>query len=129
MKYNAGGAQQWVARYDGPASSDDVANALAVDGSGNVYVTGWSTGSGTGYDYATVKYNAAGVQQWAARYDGPASGDDYAGALAVDGSGNVYVTGYSAGSGTGYDYATVKYNAAGVQQWAARYDGPASGDD
>ena len=101
MKYNASGVQQWVARYDGPASSDDWATALAVDGSGNVYVTGYSAGSGTGYDYATVKYNAGGVQQWVARYDGPASGDDLATALAVDGSGNVYVTGYSTGSGTG----------------------------
>jgi hypothetical protein len=129
VKYNASGAQQWVARYDGPTSGFDVASALAVDGSGNVYVTGLSAGSGTGYDYATVKYNASGAQQWASRYDGPASGDDYARALAVDGLGNVYVTGYSLGSGTGNDYATVKYNASGAQQWASRYNGPASGDD
>jgi hypothetical protein len=129
VKYNAAGVQQWVARYDGPTSSYDQATALAVDGSGNVYVTGYSTGSGTGPDYATVMYDAAGVQQWVARYDGPGSGDDHANALAVDGSGNVYVTGYSPASGTGNDYATVKYDAGGGQQWVARYDGPASGDD
>jgi hypothetical protein len=121
--------QQWVARYDGPASSADQASALAVDGSGNVYVTGGSIGSATGEDYATVKYNAGGVQQWAKRYDGPASSADEAYALAVDGSGNVYVTGGSIGSATDEDYATVKYNAAGVQQWAKRYDGPASSAD
>jgi len=129
VKYNASGVQQWVARYDGPGSSDDGATAIAVDGSGNVYVTGISYGSGTSYDYATVKYNASGVQQWVARYDGPGSYDDGATAVAVDGSGNVYVTGESFGSGTFFDYATVKYNASGVQQWVARYDGPGSSDD
>jgi uncharacterized delta-60 repeat protein len=129
IKYDASGAEQWVARYDGPASSDDVAAALALDVSGNVYVTGRSAGSGTSADYATVKYDASGALQWAARYDGPADSDDVATALAIDDSGNVYVTGWSAGPGTSTDYATVKYDTAGIQQWVARYDGPAGSED
>ncbi len=122
-------SQEWVVRYNGPGNTSDEAYSLAVDGSGNVYVTGWSFGSGTGYDYATLKYNSTGVQQWLHRYNGPGNGDDVALLLAVDGSGNVYVTGYSTGSGTGRDYATIKYNSAGVQQWEARYNGPANSTD
>jgi hypothetical protein len=106
----------WVARYNPSVSSEDIAHSIAVDGSGNVYVTGGSYGTGTQYDYATIKYNAAGVQQWAARYDGPGNGLDEANFIVVDGSGNVYVTGRSEGVGTQSDYATIKYNSAGVQQ-------------
>jgi uncharacterized delta-60 repeat protein len=131
VKYNASGIQQWVARYNGPANDDDHPAAIAVDGSGNVYVTGASIGTTwPDYDYATIKYDASGNQVWVARYNGPASDFDFATAIAVDSSGNVYVTGASEGSGTGpFDYATVKYDSSGQQQWVARYNGPGNDDD
>jgi uncharacterized delta-60 repeat protein len=129
VKYDSNGNQIWVARYNGPASGDDRASALAVGGTGNVYVTGSSTGNGTGADYTTVKYDSDGNQLWVARYNGPANGDDEASAIALDGLGNIYVTGSSAGNGTGTDYATVEYDSHGNQLWAARYNGPASGED
>ena len=125
IKYNPSGSQLWVARYDGPAHSVEYANAIVVDDSGNVYVTGASYGGHTkNYDYATIKYNASGSQLWVARYDGPENDWDLAYALAVDSSGNVYVTGRSDGNDTNYGYATIKYNASGSQLWVARYDGP-----
>src|SRR4030066_1429004 len=98
--------EAWVARYNGPGNSYDVAYALAVDDSGNVYVTGRSAGSFTYSDYATIKYSPAGDTLWVRRYNGPGNGHDEANALAVDGSGNVYVTGYS-WSGTTFDYAKI----------------------
>jgi uncharacterized delta-60 repeat protein len=129
IKYNSSGIQQWVQRYNGPGNDNDYAYSLAVDSLGNVYVTGESIESGTNYDYATIKYNSSGIQQWVQRYNGPGNDIDFASSLALDGSGNVYVAGWSWGSGTANDYATIKYNSSGVQQWVQRYNGPGNNDD
>ena len=115
--------EAWVARYNGPVDGYDIGVDVGVDGSGNVYVTGSSTGRGTSTDYATIKYDASGAQQWVAWYNGPGNLYDNPNQLAVDPSGNVYVTGYS-WAGTDYDYATIKYDPFGSEQWVARYNGP-----
>jgi len=129
IKYSPAGDTVWVRRYNGPGNFEDRANALAVDGSENVYVTGWSRDSGgTFYDYATLKYAPNGDTLWVRRYNGPGNSGDYASALAVDVSGNVYVTGWSYGSGTSYDYATIKYASNGDTLWVRRYNGPGNSD-
>jgi DNA-binding beta-propeller fold protein YncE len=128
----AGNSTLWTQRYNGIASKIDYANSLAVspDGS-NVFVTGASWGSGSRYDYATVAYDAAGGVQWAQRYDGPASSYDNANSLAASPDGSkVFVTGYSIGSVTDYDYATIAYDAAtGSVLWGKRYSAPGNRDD
>ena len=126
-KYDTDGNELWVQRYNGPGNASDVALGMLVDGSGNVYVTGRSSGSGTSRDYATIKYDTDGNELWVQRYNGPGNNWDEALAIAVDGYGNVYVTGYSFGSGTYYDYATIKYDMDGNQLWVQRYNG--SGND
>lgn len=114
--------QEWVARYKGSTNQTDQAQDIAVDNAGNVYVTGFSLRSSTGYDYTTVKYSPSGAQEWVATYNGPGGGEDKAWAIALDTDGNVYVTGQSTGVGTDIDFATVKYSPSGVQQWVARYN-------
>jgi hypothetical protein len=95
-----------------------------------VYVTGYSHGISTGYDYATVKYNTQGVQQWVRRFDGPGTSDDFPYALKVDSSGNVLVTGDAFFEiDHGSDYGTVKYSPSGVEQWVGRYNGPGNATD
>jgi hypothetical protein len=114
IKYLPNGDTAWARRYNGPGNKDDVANDIAVDISGNVYVTGYSYGEETVLspgpkDYTTIKYYPNGDTAWVQRYNGPGNADDAAEAIAVDGFGNVYVTGESWGNGTNYDYATIKY--------------------
>ncbi|MEO0294047.1 MAG: T9SS type A sorting domain-containing protein [candidate division WOR-3 bacterium] len=89
-----GVSEAWVKHYGSClVNSNDRMTALAVDSSGNVYVTGYSYDTMSNYDYATIKYNSSGEVLWVARYNGLGNGSDYARAIALDASGNVYVTG------------------------------------
>jgi hypothetical protein len=93
----------------------------AVDGEGNVVVTG-SSYNGDNGDYYTAKYAAAdGDLLWEKFYSGAPS-DDRPIAVAVDGNGNVIVTGTSANN-TGGHYHTIKYaGASGAVLWEQQED-------
>jgi uncharacterized delta-60 repeat protein len=122
---------QWQARYTSGGTGNIIEQAkdVAIDASGNVYVCGTGKGATNTFDYVTIKYNSTGSQQWVSYFNGTGGGYDDCRAIAVDPSGNVIVTGWSFTSGGNYDAVTVKYNSAGVQQWAASYDGPGAQDD
>lgn len=129
IKYDSLGNELWIRTYNGPANDEDAACALVVDDLGNVYVTGWSTGNGTNYDYATIKYNSSGDELWTRTYNRANSWyEDRAFAIALDLSGNVYVTGQSKVSGTSFDYATIKYDSDGNELWVGIYDDTSSVD-
>jgi uncharacterized delta-60 repeat protein len=129
VKYNSSGAQLWVARYSRFEASDDEAASLVVDKGGNSYVTGKSMGLNTGYDYATVKYNANGEMEWAAHYNGSGNSKDEANAIEIDDFGNICVTGYSSNQNLSWDYTTIKYDGQGNELWFAHYNGLSDGSD
>jgi hypothetical protein len=89
---------------------------VAADGAGNVYAAGSQQGTGV-FDYGNgvsaqgpnsyytvvlVKYNSAGVTQWAKTIV-TGSGDSAFNAVAADGAGNVYAAGSQQGAGV-FDY-------------------------
>jgi hypothetical protein len=129
LKYSPGGVLRWAARYDGPDHGDDLSYAMAVDRGGNIYLTGQSFGNGSGADYATVKFSPDGVILWAARYNGTLNNDDRALSVAVNSTGNAYVTGWSAGADNTYDMVTIMYDSAGAQKWIAIYASPEHKND
>jgi uncharacterized delta-60 repeat protein len=129
IKYQNSGNIAWVRRYNGESNAGDTAKALAVDDSGNVYVSGWAHNNGTYADYVTIKYDPSGDPVWVRRYNGPGNFIDRAYALELDRLGNVYVTGYSWGLGTDADFATIKYYPNGDTAWIIRYNGTADSDD
>jgi hypothetical protein len=132
IHYDSAGNELWTARYNGAGDSIDMAADIAMDQSGDLYVTGRTWNSSTGFDYATIKYDpATGDTLWVRTYDGTASypDDDRAHGVAVDDSGNVYVTGRAGENGTWYDAVTIKYSTDGARQWVNRTDGGDNAQD
>jgi len=122
VKYYPDGDTAWARIYNGPGNGADLVYAIAVDSSNDVYITGRSLGSGTGYDYCTIRYYSNGDTAWVRRYNGLGSYYDYAFDIAVDDFGNVYVTGSSPRTGASSDYATIKYYTNGDTAWVRRYN-------
>jgi hypothetical protein len=158
LKLDASGAYQWHTFYG--SGKGDTGNGIAVDGSGNVYVTGYGDATwngpgatpplnpfsnGTGWiptlhsSIFVLKLNTSGAYQWHTFYGSDAG--DGGNSIAIDGSGNLYVTGYSHGTWNGpgatpplnpysgsIDILVLKLNASGAYQWHTFY-GSTAGDD
>jgi len=110
IKYDQDGNEQWVSTFDRSPQGDDIPIDLELDKQGNVYVTGRSEEGGA-IDFATIRYDNDGNEQWVELFNGPANGNDFPLSMALDGESNVYVTGITAGQGgTIFDMATIKYS-------------------
>jgi hypothetical protein len=144
VKFNSSGTRQWATYYGGQNS--DCGRSCTIDASGNIYLAGY-TGSTTNiasgghqdtdggdWDAFLVKFNSVGVRQWATYYGG--TGADYGYSCAVDANTNVYMAGWTASitnialighqnihNGGFSDAFLVKFNSAGVRQWATYYGG------
>ncbi|MBK6877697.1 MAG: SBBP repeat-containing protein [Ignavibacteria bacterium] len=130
IMYDTFGNGQWIRTFNGTENGTDYAKDIGVDKYGDIYVTG--SGDSTAdsdMDYILLKYDVQGIFQWMSKYNGAANGSDEAGALAIDDSANVSITGVSPGTITGNDYATVKFDRNGNELWSKRYNGPVNGDD
>lgn len=140
-KFDASGTHLWSKRFGD--TGGDYGNGVAVDGAGNVLVTGSFRGtvdfgggsltSGANADIFVAKYDASGAHLWSNRFGYAGStlyGSDSGESIAVDGSGNVVVTGYfsdtidfgggplvSAGSA---DIFVAKFDPNGVHVWSRR---------
>lgn len=112
--------------WNGPSSLDDISKAIAVDGSNNIYISGFSTSSTLGRELTLIKLNSSGVYQWD-QLSG-FSGDDEGIDLIVDASNDVYVTGYRTAA-LSKNYYTAKYNSAGTKKWEIETDGNSADDD
>jgi hypothetical protein len=107
-KLDASGNFVWAKQFGG--TSFEVGYSIAVDGSGNVYITGsfdgtvdfdpgsatYSLTSAGMADVFVCKLNASGSLVWARRMGGTAA--DEGEAIAVDANGNVYTAGYFIGT-------------------------------
>lgn len=145
----AGGAQSAITTYkyavvtlkasDGSVQSSNVTGGTAfgidqvtdlqMDNSGNIFITGGVVNTGTLYDFKTIKLDTALNVIWSVSYSSSGAYNDVASGLYIDSLGNIIVTGYVTTASQGKNYATVKYNSSGTQQWVATFNGSANGSD
>lgn len=152
-KYDSLGAYQWAFKVGGTGFDQGI--GIALDKNANIILTGSFAGTvdfnpgvsvnnlatgGTSTDIFLAKYDNMGVYQWAFKV-GTTANNEYGHAVAVDTSGNIFISGDFSGScdfdpsGStavlnatgGNDGFLAKYNAAGTYQWAFRLnDAPGS---
>jgi hypothetical protein len=135
-------AQQhvWSQRF-GDSEWEEGKN-VAVDGSGNVIITGHFKGTvdfggGTltsvgGWDIYVAKFTSGGTHLWSQRFGNALStSDEYCESVAVDGSGNIIITGFFGStidfggvtltSVGAYDVFLAKFNPSGTHLWSQRF--------
>jgi hypothetical protein len=125
---NAGTDDAWLAKYDGDgnrlwvkqlgSAGYDRAVDVAIDATGNLYITGHGGG-----DVWFAKYNGSGTQLWARELGTTMTSS---GGIAADRFGNLYLTGYTYGSIAGAnqgesDAWLAKYDSNGDRHWLQQF--------
>ncbi len=129
VKYDRFGSKLWSRQFGSRA--DDLALAVVVDSSGNVYVCGTTDGRIDGAPPSAVsgafvaKYDSAGARQWVRQIQSGQT--DMVRSLAVDAAGDVVAAGYTTGSlfaqyaGGGSDAFLMKIDSAGDLKWGRQF--------
>ena len=151
VKYDSNGNVVWAKSAGGPGF--DAGNSVAVDTTGNVFVTGYFDGTNVNVggtiltnngpagtsDLFLAKYNSAGALQWVRSAGG--NSDDFA-FVGVDAATNSYITGFFVSPTISFggvtltntsldgseDMFVAKYNSAGNLLWARRAVGDSAND-
>jgi outer membrane protein assembly factor BamB len=127
VKYDPTGTKLWT-HLLGAVSALTYTNGVTTDASGNVFVTGYTTGGMDGntktgnQDIFVTKYDTSGNKQWT-RQMGVAAKNTIGQSVTTDTFGNVFIAGYTKGNLDGnakigiQDIFLSKYTATGVLQW------------
>lgn len=128
LKYTTNGNLAWQASNNGPGNESwNETTAIAIDNAQNIIVTGYSPNEDGWLNYHTIKYSTDGTELWVRDYNYASTDPDNPSdvtnsvprSVTTDSDNNVYVTGvFDTFLGR---IGTIKYNAAGEQQWISTY--------
>jgi hypothetical protein len=116
MKFDSNGNLVWQHTWGGGGS--ETATGLAIDSSGNIYVSGYTDAfeatGGRGFQLALLKFSSSGNLLFERIYGG--SLNEFGTGVALDSAGNVYVTGFgqSAGIAGSFDVLVLKFDSTGA---------------
>jgi hypothetical protein len=151
MKFNSTGNFIAAYKFGGPGADIVAPGGIAIDNTNTIYLCGNFTGtcnfggttksSNGAQDFFVAKFSNVGMFQSVITAGG--SGGDQCHRLAIDASGNFYITGWfrtitdfgngisltAKAAGGGHDIYFAKYNSAGTCQWVHRAGGAVSGSD
>lgn len=128
----AAGAFDWTAFHDGSAHGADTVRSIALDSAGVAWACGGTANSGTGIDFLTKRFDAAGTVLSTATWNNASANlDDSPFKLLLGSAGQVWVCGYSAKSSSPIDNdaALVQYDASGAFNWADTWSTAGAHDD
>jgi hypothetical protein len=117
----------WLQTWDA-AGRVDVVAAAGLDSSGNIVITGQSTGTASSFDVSTVKYSPAGQLLWQRTFDGPRHAADRGSCLLSLPDGTTLVGATTAGP-TGFpDLLIIAYSPSGDTLWTFTHSGTGAGE-
>jgi len=135
IKYDQSGNTQWFNSFNGTGSGEDRSYGIIVDQLNNIIITGTtysssaSSAPSASLDYITMKLSTGGNLVWEKIYNGTGGGEDRSYGIVTDQANNIYVTGASTGSGSGFDYVTIGYYSNGNLKFNKRKNGTGNGED
>jgi hypothetical protein len=126
------GTELWRRSFSGTDPSfQTMAEAVAVDAAGDVFVAGHLTNRNTEDDWLVVKLaGATGADLWSREVSGTAGFSfDRATSLALDSAGDAIVAGFVDSGSTNHDFTVLRLaGASGAELWRQSIDGSDSGD-
>lgn len=115
--------REWERSADNPETSGVIEGvAVTTDANGFIYVVAREQNAYGGQEIATIKYDQNGTFVWKRNFRDEFYDYAVARAISVDTDGTVFVAGYANNANSDLDFVTIKYNAAGVEQWARRFN-------
>lgn len=109
--------KEWVQRFNGTASSFDIASGMLSIPSGGVLVYGSSIGIGSLTDFALMKYSREGNELWKATYNGEANQSDQINSAVISSGGDIFVTGFVTLNDNNSGFAVAKFLSSGSLSW------------
>lgn len=123
IEYDATGATVFNKSFNGQGDFEVQYRSVVADLTGNVYAVGFIFNEDDSKNCLITKFDPAGSTVWTKQYNGENDDDDEFEALAQDGNGFIYATGYCKVGGQKSNYITIKYDPnTGDTIWTRQYN-------